>query len=383
MFERALTIGSVRGIEIRVHASWLVIAALVTWSFWNRFTVLRDFDGGVAFVMALACAVLLFVSILVHELAHALEAVRRGVKVGGITLFLFGGATESKFDVQRPRDEFALTAVGPFSSFALAGLFGLGSVAADAVGVATLAAVLGVMGWLNLALGVFNLLPGAPLDGGRILRSVVWWVTRDRHRALRIAANAGRVLGGLLIALGLAQVFLVAGGGIGGLWLAFIGWFLMMAATAEVREAELTRVLRDVAIRDLLPPDMPRVGADERVSEAIDRVFRHHDADEVAVQETGNDQIVGVLDIDRVRDVPRADRGQVAVREVMAPVDELPAVDVDEDTTRVLDALEPKVPAAVATDAGRPISVISQAHLVRVLRRRAELDGDRSGRWAA
>jgi Zn-dependent protease len=216
----------VGGVDIRVDGSWLVIAALVTWSFWAKFH---------SIAMAVVAAVLFFGSVLAHEMAHALEARHRGIEVRSITLYLFGGATEMASEVRRPGDEFAVTAVGPWTSLVLGCAFGLIAFAADrkggsASGVGQVAVLLA---WVNIVLAFFNLLPGAPLDGGRILDSVVWRVTGDRARARRISTSAGRILGSALIILGIAMSLFLSDGLYQGVWLALIGWFLMQAATAE------------------------------------------------------------------------------------------------------------------------------------------------------
>src|SRR5579884_3145352 len=194
---RARILGAMRigGITVRAHPSWLVALALVTWSFWDRFDHDPRFTTTAALVMAVVTAALFFASVLAHELGHALEARFRRLPVGGITLFLFGGATEVPEGARRPLDEFVMVAVGPFVSLTLGCGFGLLATAADHTGLRPLAEVAGVLGWLNVGLAVFNVLPGSPLDGGRMLRAVAWRVTGDRHRAGVIAARAGQVLG--------------------------------------------------------------------------------------------------------------------------------------------------------------------------------------------
>ena len=227
------TVGRIGGVDIRVDSSWLVIAFLVTWTFWVQFQ--RDRGGAVALVMAVVGAALFFASVLVHELAHALEARHRGIEVRSITLYLFGGATETASEARRPGDEFAVTAVGPWSSLVLGCTFALLAYGADEAGLRAPGQVAGLLASVNLILAFFNLLPGAPLDGGRILDSIVWRVTGDHRRARRVATGAGRVLGSALIAFGFFEAVAVSGGFVGGLWLAFIGWFLFQAATAERR----------------------------------------------------------------------------------------------------------------------------------------------------
>jgi Zn-dependent protease len=314
-----LTIGSVAGIEIRIHRSWIFIALLIAWSFWSRFT-LTGYGTGLAVGMAVVGAILFFVSVLVHELAHSLEAQHRGVEVDGITLFLFGGATETRFDVKRPRDEFALTAVGPFSSFVLAALFGLLAFYSAGAGLEVVAEVAGLLGYVNLALGVFNLLPGAPLDGGRILRSAVWAVTGDRRRAIRIAARTGQVIGYLIATLGLFQLFFVAGGLIGGLWFMFIGWFLAMAAQSEVVQHEVQERLRGLTMGELLyDRALPSVEADLDLASASERL-RHQSEDALAV--TQGDRTTGVLASELAAIVSEGAPGQEVALTVLREGDE-------------------------------------------------------------
>jgi Zn-dependent protease len=227
------TVARVGGVDIRVDRSWVFIAVLATWSFWARFQDERG--AAVALVMAIVAAVLFFGSILAHELAHALEARHRGIEVRSITLYLFGGATETASEARRPGDEFAVTAVGPWTSLVLGCAFALLASGADEVGLTAPGQVAALLAWVNLVLAFFNVLPGAPLDGGRMLDSLVWRVTGDHRRARRVATGAGRVLGSALVALGLFEVVAVSGGVVDGLWLALVGWFLVQAAAAEGR----------------------------------------------------------------------------------------------------------------------------------------------------
>jgi Zn-dependent protease len=271
----SLTLGRISGIELRVDQSWLLVALLVVWSFWARFTSGAEHHSvGAALVMAVVAAVLFFASVLGHELAHALEAQHRGLRVGGITLHVFGGTTAIASESKRPGDEFALTAVGPFTSLVLASALGLVSYASGRFGLGEVAEVTGMLGWINLMLAVFNLLPGSPLDGGRILASVVWRITGDRHRAGVVAARAGRGLGGLLLAAGLLETFFVLDGFVGGLWLVFLGWFLYQAALSEERQIEVERLLAGRPARDLVVDEAEAVEAGTSLGWIVQALFR-------------------------------------------------------------------------------------------------------------
>lgn len=378
MFGSSLKLFGVRGIDVRADVSWILIVLLVTWSFWGRFVVWYDREPLGALAMSGAASFLFFASVVVHELAHALEAQRRGVTVEGITLFVFGGATHSRFDVERPVDEFALTAVGPYSSLVLAALFGLGAVGADELGLAAAGEVLGNLGWLNLALAAFNLLPGAPLDGGRILRAAVWWRTGDRSRAMAVAANAGRVLGALVMGLGVLQFATTAG--FGGIWFVIIGWFLFRAASAELVESELSTLLSDRRAAQFVSGAAP-IPATVTVGDAIDRWFLPSDGDAFLVVDESRStaEVTGVVHASRVRGVPREHRGDVAVGAVAEPAAHLRRIDAEAPASDLVETVREEQSDAIVVRDGRPLGVVTPQHMYRTLARLHDLDGVNGG----
>jgi Zn-dependent protease/predicted transcriptional regulator len=380
VFKRTVTVAQIRGIDIRIDISWLAIALLITWSFWGRFTLLRDYPGGAALVMAVSAAVLFFGSILFHELAHALEAQHRGVEVAGITLFLFGGVTESKFDVRRPRDEFALTAIGPYSSFVLAAMFGLIAFGADEVGLGALGDVAGTLGWLNFALGLFNLLPGAPLDGGRILRSIVWWITGDRQRSIRAAAWSGRIVGAFILGLGLFQLFFIPGGLVGGLWFAFIGWFLMQAARAELVQSRMQSVLSEMPPRRLMVDPAHQVSDDAPIQAAVEQLYSVPD-DHLPVVRGG--EVVGSVGVDEVRRVDSMSRHHMSVREVMTPIETLPVIDLRGDAASIIEEMSTSPGVVAAAENGRIVGLVTPERVAAAIRRSQMLDKSRRAHSSA
>ncbi len=376
MLAGAVRIGSIRGIDIRIHSSWIVIAILVAWSFLQQFGSLVGHSPGVAMLMALVATVLFFGSVLAHELAHSLEAQHRGVEVGGITLFLFGGVTETRFDVKRPLDEFALTAVGPFTSFVTAAVFGIVAAYANAARLGPVGEVAGALAWINVALGVFNLLPGAPLDGGRILRSAVWWLTGDRDRAVRIAGRTGQLLGGLIAAVGIFLIFFVPTGLFSGIWLAFIGWFLANAAQQEIVQQEARGVLEGRAIGDLLE-DLPRgLPPDATVADAAVALARSP-LDIVVIRE--DDQVTGVVHLRDVAPVPEGERLLIPARRLARPVSQLPSVRVDDEILDVIGRLQSAEILAIQDDGGDVVAIATRRQLLQTLTRAVELRG-RGGR---
>ena len=334
---------TVRGIPIRAEATLWIIALLVMWSFWSRFATT---DSGVtAVAMAIASAALFLGSILAHEIAHALEAKRRGLTVQDVTLYVFGGATRITSDIKRPGDEFALTIVGPWASIVLGCGFGLVAYGAASAGIGTIADVAGQLGWLNVFLGVFNLLPGAPLDGGRLLEATVWRFTRDRSRATAASTRTGQVLGTLIVIFGLNELLFVTGGFIGGLWLMLIGWFLVKAAGAERLMASVRTRLAGRRAGDIASPLAAGVPLGSALSEAVSAAVRVGQTDLIAV--TGADgEMVGVIALgDLKRFEPNA-RWQIPVEDVMTPVDELEAIDASAPAEELLPLLGAK-PAVV------------------------------------
>ncbi len=368
-----ITIGSIAGIEVRIHRSWVVIALLIGWSFWNRF-VLVGYASAPAVVMAVVGATLFFLSVLVHEFAHALEAQHRGVEVSGITLFLFGGVTEMSSDIRRPRDEFALTAIGPFSSLVLAAIFGLTAFYSGQAGFELVAQVAGLLGWINLALGLFNLLPGAPLDGGRILRALVWSVTGDRQRAVRFAARTGQLLAALIASLGIVQLLFVPAAAIGGIWLIVIGGFLAFAAQSEIAQQAIDERLGGLTVGELLHRDeLVTLTADTDVATAVEQL-RVGPEGTLAITRDG--RTAGVLLLEDVAKLPADQRAGRPVAEVMLPVEELPSVDGGAEITEALREMAGGRPLAVTADeeGGKRIEgVVTPEQLERVVRRSLQL----------
>ena len=368
-----ITIGSIAGIDVRIHRSWVLIALLIGWSFWNRFVVI-GYAPTPAVAMAVVGAALFFLSVLVHEFAHALEAQHRGVEVDGITLFLFGGVTEMSSDIRRPRDEFALTAIGPFSSLVLAAIFGLIAFYSGQAGLELVAQVAGLLGWINLALGVFNLLPGAPLDGGRILRALVWWVTGDRQRAVRFAARTGQLLAALIVSFGIVQLLFVPAAAIGGIWLIVIGGFLAFAAQSEIAQQAIDERLGGLTVGELLHRDeLVTLTADTDVATAVEQL-RVGPEGTLAITRDG--RTAGVLLLEDVAKLPADQRAGRPVAEVMLPVEELPSVDGGAEITEALREMAGGRPLAVTADeeGGKRIEgVVTPEQLERVVRRSLQL----------
>lgn len=362
-----IRLGRVAGFPVGMNWSVLVIAWLLTWSLATG-GLPHGAPGhapGTYWAAGAVAAVVFLASLLAHELAHAVVARRSGVEVTGITLWLFGGVASLSREPATPAADLRIAAAGPATSLALAGLFGAGSVAVEATSAPhILASVTGWLAGVNLMLGLFNLIPGAPLDGGRVLRAIVWRLRGDRHQAALVATSAGTVVGYGLIGLGLAQ-FLVAGG-IGGLWFVFIGWFLLSAARAEEAHERTRHALTGVKTADAMTPATRVIPAWLAVGDAIERHALTDRADAWPV-EGFDGRISGIVTLADLRTVPVAERADTQVSAITTPTDALVHVPPTSTVIELLDRADNVVGRPVlVTDGDRVVGIVTSADLERV-----------------
>jgi Zn-dependent protease/predicted transcriptional regulator len=373
MFGTSWRVGRIAGIEVRVDSSWVVIALLITYSMYLQVSrVYQDISAGEAVAVGTLATVLFFGSVLVHELAHALVSHARGIRVQDITLFLFGGATRAKVDSRGPGDEFLIAVVGPLTSGLLAGLFGILAGLGRDVLSAPLAGTLGYLAWTNLLLAGFNLVPGFPLDGGRLLRSAIWKTTGSLARATRIASAAGQGVGWLLVAGGV--VWLLAGDLAGGIWFAFIGWFLVQAARSSYQDLQLQQLLRGVEAEDVMAADLVRIPPELSLQDAVNHYFMRYDHSAFPVEEQG--RTIGLLTLRGVRQVPRNEWPSRRVRELMVPLGDQVVVAPDARMDGVVDKLQDgETGRVLVAQDGEVVGIITPSDLTRWLRRSPTLDG--------
>ncbi|MFH1140755.1 MAG: site-2 protease family protein [Chloroflexota bacterium] len=363
-------LGRIAGIEIGVHYTWLFAFALIAWSLAEGFFP-SSFPGWspVAYwATGVAAALLLFVSVLVHELAHSFVAKAKGLPVQGITLFIFGGVSNIGGEAARPKDEFAIAIVGPLTSLVLSGLFwALGWALPDQDG--PLAATLSYLFLINLLLAGFNLLPGFPLDGGRVLRSILWGTTGSLARATRIAASVGQAFGWLLIAFGVFQV--LERNYLSGLWIAFIGWFLNSAADSSRREVMLQEQFRGVRVGQVMDPNTETVTPQITVEELVHEWFLQRRRRAYPVSEDG--KLAGIVTLTDVKGVPQDRWSQVRVAEIMRR-EPLYTVGADDDLDAALQLLaQHDLNQVPVLQEGRLVGLLSRAEVIRYLQFRHEL----------
>ncbi len=349
--------GRLFGVSVTADWSWLLIVALLTWSlaayaFPNAYP---GHSGTTYVVMALVGGALFFASLLAHELCHSLQSRREGVPVNEIRLFLFGGVSETSEPLPDPGAEARVVAAGPAATAALVVLFGALALLGDAVGVpVVVTGVLSYLCTLNLLLLVFNLLPALPLDGGRLLHALLWRRSGSMHKATLSAAVGGRALGGALLLLGFLGA---AAGDVSAMWLALIGWFLLMAVQQEVRSARALLAIDGLAVRDLMATSLVTLSPSLTVAELADLLRRLPPHFVYPVVEEG--ELVGLLVLGTAGQVPLERRAEVRVRDLMISADAVPHLQPD---LSAADAVRP-----LAHEPGRALVLDRSGHLVGVL----------------
>ena len=373
--EETIPIGRIAGIRVGANWSLLVVFFLVAWGLANGLA--SDYPGhadGTYWVVGVIAALVFYGALLAHELGHAVIARRQGVPVEGITLWLFGGVTRMRGEASSPRGALHLALVGPLVSLGAAALFGVLALAFDLFRAPAL--IEGTTRWLariNLVLAVFNLVPAAPLDGGRVLQAVLWRRRGDRLAASVTAARAGRAFGYVLMGLGALDI--VAGVGTGGLWFVLLGWFLVSAARAEQAGAQTRTLLQDVRVADVMTPQAVVVPGWITVDAFVEDYVRRHRA-RVFPVESFDGTLVGVLTLDALKQVPPHRRASVRVVDVAVPAEDVLTAHPDE---MVLDLLERVGPAAggraLVVDDARVVGIVSPGDVARALEVGAALAG--------
>jgi Zn-dependent protease len=374
----AFSLGRIFGVEIRLHPTWFLVFALVVLSLASVGSPAgeRPLGGATRIVVAVAVALLFFASVVAHELAHALVARRRGVTVKEITLFIFGGAANLEQDSPTPKTEAIIAGVGPLSSFAIAGMF-LGTWAvlrgSDVPAIEIVAESAMWLGSINLLLAIFNLIPGFPMDGGRVFRAAVWAATKDFVRATRIATRVGRTFAYVLIGIGL--VVALREDVIGGLWLSFIGWFLSNAADASYKRVALEKLVEGIRVRDVMERDASAVGPNLTLDTLVDQHLLSGHAAFYPVVLDGT--LVGTVDIGQVSRVPRGDWPSTRVTDVMTRGNAIVTVTEPESLWQAVNRFEETGSAAIpvvdAEDQRRLLGLLTRDGVFRALRARAQL----------
>lgn len=370
-----ISLGNVFGIKIGLHYSWLIIAFLISLSLGSNFAATNpEWGPGIIWATAIATALLFFVTIVVHELSHAMVAKSHGLPVRSITLFALGGVAEIEQEAGDARTEFWLGIVGPITSFVigtfcLAVLYSFGWKPPHFPRTPLLAMLMWI-GYINIMLAVFNMVPGFPLDGGRVLRAIVWWITGDASRATKISAKLGQLVAFAFIIFGIYRFF--NGAGIGGLWIAFIGWFLLSASRESYAQVAVTESLRGLRVRDVMSPDYPTVDSHANLQTLVDEHFLRMGRRCFLVSENG--RIVGLITPHEVREVERQRWPFKTVDEAMRRLDQLRTVNPDTPIKKALQIMGSEDLNQLPVVEGNEVrGILSRGHILQLLQTRADL----------
>jgi Zn-dependent protease/CBS domain-containing protein len=363
----SITIGRIAGIRFGINWSWLIVFALITWTLTTGIFPETNpgLSDGTYVAMGLIAAALFFASLLAHEFGHALQARRDGMEIEGITLWLFGGVAKFAGLFPSAGAEFRIAVAGPLVSLGLGVAF---------LGIPMLlglpSTVDGVLFWLgsiNLVLLVFNLLPALPLDGGRVLRSALWYARGDFGWATHLAAAIGRGFGYFFVALGVALV--VFGSAVSGIWMAFIGWFLLQAAGAEDRYIATREALGGLRVRDVMARNPVTTPPDLTLGQFLDSIVWERRYTTYPV--TRNGEVVGLLPFRCVAEVPRSEWDSRTVRDCMIPVADIPVVAEDDELVDAAGELaESSENRGLVLDGGRLVGLLSVTDVARALEMR-------------
>ncbi|MBI4234213.1 MAG: site-2 protease family protein [Chloroflexi bacterium] len=366
----SIRLGKVWGIPLGINYTWFVVLLLVIFSLASQFrSVFPEWAAYQHWGLAIVTSLLFFASVLLHELAHSLVAVRKGIPVHSITLFVFGGVSHISREANRPGLEFVIAVVGPLSSLVLGLLFWGIAMAGRTTSEHLWAAGL-TLAQANFILGIFNLVPGFPLDGGRVLRALLWGATRNYDRATQVASITGRIVAVLFILAGVfiaLQVNLISG-----IWLVVIGWFLESAAASSYRQFRLREGLRGYTARDLMTTERPTVPPSLSIRQLVEERILPTGRRCFVVGE--GEATYGLVTVHSAREVPRHRWDLVPVREVMIPLEGLKAVTPQEDAFRVLELMdEANVNQVPVVQDRRIIGLITRENVLHFLRTREEL----------
>jgi Zn-dependent protease/predicted transcriptional regulator len=370
MFSQSVRLGRIIGIPIGVNYSWFIVFALVTLSLGTQFSlVYPEWSSSTQYIAGIVTSILFFGSVLLHELGHSVAAKQKGIDVRAITLFIFGGVAQITREPKRPMTEFYIAIMGPVVSIALAAIFAVVMIVFGPIS----EVVVAVAGWLariNFILVLFNMIPGFPLDGGRVFRAIVWFYTDSYERATKIASGVGQffaygfIIGGVVIILTINLL--------SGLWLAFIGWFLLNAAQQVSHYVTLKSALRGVRADDIMETDCPRSEADTPVETFIDDQLFRKGRRSSLVMEGG--ELVGLITLHQIKQVPRPEWQSKTIRDIMTPFEALHWVSPETEIAEVLDIMNAEdVSQVPVVENGRLMGIIGRNHLLRVVQNRLDL----------
>ena len=367
-----ISLGKVFGIPLRLHYTWFIIFVLVTYSLVLYPLVEPPYPPiEQRIILGILTSLLFFASIITHELAHSILAIRNNIPVKEITLFVFGGVSQITKEATHPRAELSIAIVGPLTSLALAGVFyGLYLLLAGAQQILA-ASLMQWLAWINVLLAVFNLIPGFPLDGGRIFRALVWHRTHDYHRATRIATKVGQGIAYAFIAIGIALIIFSPQYWFDGMWLIFIGWFLNDAARASYQQVLLRDALIGITVRQVTDYGCPLIPPHMNLMELVQQHIMP--AGRSCFLVSLGAELEGMVTLQQIKKVPRSRWAITSVQDIMTPASKLKVAYADQDILSVLQEMNGENANHIPViEDGKVIGVINREDIARFIRTRAE-----------
>lgn len=374
MFGNRVTLFKLLGFEVRVDASWVILAVLITWSLATGYFPMdyKDLAPATYWWMGAAGALGLFASIVFHELCHSIVARKFGIPMKGITLFIFGGVAEMDQEPPNPKSEFLMAIAGPISSGFLALLFYRLHDFSDSLALSVpLQGVLHYLGWINAILAIFNLVPAFPLDGGRVLRSILWYAKNNLRWATRIASNCGAGFGLILIFLGI--ITFLAGNIIGGLWWVLIGLFLRGASRTSYEQILIQKAFEGEPVRRFMKTDPVTVPRWLPLREFVEEYIYKYHFKMFPVQEDG--RLVGCITTRNVKEVPQEEWGHRTVGEIARDCTRENSISPDADALAALSVMSKGGNSRlIVVEKGRLVGVISMKDLLSFLALKLDLE---------
>jgi Zn-dependent protease/predicted transcriptional regulator len=362
----SINLFKVAGIQIDIHYSWFIIFLLVVWSlsagyFPHQFP---HFTTQAYWIAGLIATLFFFLSIVIHELAHSIMANHLGIEIKQITLFIFGGISQLTSEAKKPRDELLISVVGPLTSIILGIIFWMGKILVHTYVSAITSAVFDYLAWINVFLGIFNLIPGFPLDGGRVLRAIAWWKTGSPNYAIRLSTDMGKGFALGFIVLGALEIF--TGGLVEGLWLVLIGMYLRSMANAGFEEYVFMHTLGDMKVKQIMIEDVVGVPPDISVNRLITDFFFHSSFREFPVISEG--KILGIISLDNLQSLSEEERKNRTVEEVMIPLNDDIIISQNETLSDALHKMMEKGSnRLLVMDAGQLKGILTKNGVIRLL----------------
>ena len=367
----SIRVGNLFGIPFYVAQSWFLVLSLVTWNYTSGLAAqFPALGGSLPWLLGLVTALLLFASVLAHELGHSFVAIRQGIEVKSITLFLFGGLASLEKESKTPTEAFWVAIAGPLVSLLLFGL-----ITAINVGTAVsgpLAAILGVLAYVNLALALFNLIPGLPLDGGNILKALVWKITGNPYKGVVFASRVGQFIGWIAIASGLIPLLIF--GSFGNFWNLLIGWFLLQNAGRAAQSARVQEKLKGLTAADAVNPDSPVVPDYLSLREFADDSILGNSKWQRFLVTDDEGQLVGAIAVDDLRTIPASRWSEMQVKDLMQPIEQSAVVQSNQSLLEAVTLLEQQRQSAlpVIRENGVLIGILEKAEILNLLQKRAQ-----------